>query len=322
MKAIKSFIKILLYGLLILTSVLSIGIPFWWSYPLELLSHFRVYYLLMSGGLAIAFFLAHLNQQRVRLALLISLALVVFNGTWIVPWYLPHPQPAARDLVRVLAFNINVANDQWDAIATAVRSVNPDIAVLIETSPEATAELSQRLGDVLPSVYRTSGGGLTILSRFNLISPESKQLNGGTILSTSLQINQKVVKVVAAHPIVPVKPNLFHRRNTLLAEITTYLQQQSQKSLIFLGDLNLTPWSPYYSRFFRRTKLHNTRLGFGIEPSWIEAATHVHYPRWVTALVKLSIDHIFVSSDIQVVDCTTSKAANSDHRMLWSDLTL
>ncbi|MBM0744325.1 endonuclease/exonuclease/phosphatase family protein [Phormidium sp. CLA17] len=322
MKAIKSFIKIPLYGLLILTSVLSLGIPFWWSYPLELLSHFRVYYLLLSGGLAIAFFLAHLHQQRVRLALLISLALVVFNGTWIIPWYLPHPQPAAGDLVRVLAFNINVANDQWDAIATAVRSVNPDIAVLMETSPEATAELSQRLGNVLPSVYRTSGGGLTILSRFNLISPESKQLNGGTILSTSLQINQKVVKVVAAHPIVPVKPNLFHRRNTLLAEITTDLQQQSQKSLIFLGDLNLTPWSPYYNRFVRRTKLHNTRLGFGIEPSWIEAATHVRYPRWVTALVKLSIDHIFVSSDIQVVSCTTSKAANSDHRMLWSDLTL
>lgn len=67
------------------------------------------------------------------LALLFSLALVVLNGAWIVPWYLPRPHPAAGDLVRVLTFNINVANDQWDAIANAVQSVGSDIAVLIET---------------------------------------------------------------------------------------------------------------------------------------------------------------------------------------------
>jgi endonuclease/exonuclease/phosphatase (EEP) superfamily protein YafD len=107
-----------------------------------------------------------------------------------------------------------------------------------------------------------------------------------------------------------------------LAEITAYIQQQQQqqKSLIFLGDLNLTPWSPYYSRLIRNTGLHNTRLGFGIEPSWIEPATHVHLPNWVTTLVKIPIDHIFVSQDLKVVDCQTIKTANSDHRMLWSDL--
>ncbi len=104
-----------------------------------------------------------------------------------------------------------------------------------------------------------------------------------------------------------------------MAEITTYIQLK-QKSLIFLGDMNLTPWSPYYSRLIGNTNLHNTRLGFGIEPSWVEAATHVHYPNWVTTLVKIPIDHIFVSQDFKVVDCQTSTAANSDHRMLWSDL--
>ncbi|BAU13504.1 endonuclease [Leptolyngbya sp. NIES-3755] len=197
-------------------------------------------------------------------------------------------------------------------------SVKPDIAAIQESSAEAKTELSQRLKN-FPFSYRTSGGGLTIFSRFPLISPERKGFKNGSALITSLNINQKTVQLIAVHPSVPVKPSTFKRRNAFLAELRTYLQQQPR---ILLGDFNLTPWSPYYSELLNNTGLHNTRLGFGIEPSWIESATYVHHPNWVTALVKIPIDHIFVTRDFKVSNCQTMKAANSDHRMLWSDLSL
>lgn len=173
---------------------------------------------------------------------------------------------------------------------------------------------------MLPFVYRTSGGGITIFSQFPLVSPQSKTFNNGTILVTSLQVEQNIVELIAAHPIAPVNPKFFNRRNGLLKEVTTYLLQQQKTLTIFLGDMNLTPWSPYYAQLILNTGLHNTRLGFGIEPSWIEPATYIHYPDWITTLVKSPIDHIFVSKSIKVSDCQTKKAANADHRMLWSDL--
>jgi endonuclease/exonuclease/phosphatase (EEP) superfamily protein YafD len=322
LQSIAHSIKITLYGLLILTAILSISSLFWRTYPLELLSNFRVYYLLFSGAIAIAFLFCHLKGFRVRLTLWCSLGLMAFNSAWIVPWYLPHAQQGTGPTIRVLTFNINIKNDQWDAIATAIRTVKPDVATIIESSVESKEELSKRLTNFLPFVYRTSGGGLTLFSRFPLIEPESKTFGNGTILVASLQINQKVVQLIAAHPFVPLKPNSFKRRNGLLAEMTTYLQEQSPKSLILLGDFNLTPWSFYYSQLVRNTGLHNTRLGFGIEPSWVEATTYAPYPDWVTPLIKIPIDHLFVSQDLRVADCKAIRAANADHRMLWSDLVI
>ncbi len=320
-KSIAQPLKVFLYGSLILATILSIEILFWWDYPLELLCNFRVYYLLLAGGIAIALLLYQLKGFSVKLALYFAFALTAFNSVWIVPWYLPHAQQGSENSIRVLTFNINMANTEWDAIANAVLSVKPDIATIIESSAESQTELSKRFTN-LPFVYRSTGAEITIFSRFPLISPQSKIFNNGTVLLTAVQIDQKTVQLIAVHPSVPVKPGLSKRRNAFLAEFTAYLQQQTQKSLIVLGDFNLTPWSPHYSQLVGKTGLHNTRLGFGVEPSWIEATTYARYSTWLTAPVKIPIDHIFVSSDIKVHDCKTTKAANSDHRMLWSNLVL
>ena len=313
-------IKIVLFGLLILTAIFSLGTLSWKSYPLELLSNFRVYYLLLSGAIAIACFIYPTKGFWTKLILYCSLGLIAFNSVWIVPWYLPNSQQGSGNSIRVLTFNINIQNNDWDEIAKSIRTIKPNIATVLESSIKAKEQLSQRLNDLLPFVYRTSGGGITIFSQFPLVSPQSKTFNNGTILVTSLQVEQTRLKLIAAHPIAPVNPKFFNRRNGLLKEVTTYLLQQQKTLTIFLGDMNLTPWSPYYAQLILNTGLHNTRLGFGIEPSWIEPATYIHYPDWITTLVKSPIDHIFVSKSIKVSDCQTKKAANSDHRMLWSDL--
>lgn len=323
----KKLIKIWLWGLLVLTAILSIGILYWWDYPLELLSNFRVYYALIAWGIAIACLLWQIWGWQLRRVLFLALVLAVFNSVWLVPWYLPqkglYQSQDDANSIRVLSFNINIQNDHWDEISDSIITLQPDVAIVLESSLAAKEQLSRRLNSILPFIYRTSGGNLTIFSHFPLISPQSKTFEQGTILVTSLQLKQNKINLVAAHPIVPIKPDLFHRRNAFLAEITAYLQQQP-KSLIFLGDLNLTPWSPYYNRFVSKTSLRNTRLGFGIEPSWLEDGTYNNYPNWFAKFIKLPIDHILVRGNIKVVDCQAVKvkAAKSDHRILWSDLAL
>lgn len=320
----KFLIKVLLWGSLVVITILSIGILFWRNYPLELLSNFRVYYLFLAGLIAIALFICQLNQWRFPFAFRLALGLVVFNSVWVLPWYLPHrTQPiAGGEPIRVMSFNINFLNHQWNTIANTIRYAEPDVAVLIESSVLSKDELSKRLLDTWPFVYRTSGGNFTIFSKLELISPLSETFDTGTFLVTSLQVRQKVIDLIAVHPLAPVKPVLFERRSTFLKQMVAYLRQRPSNPLILLGDFNLTPWSPYYTQFIQQTRLHNTRLGFGVEPSWVEPTTHLWYPRLLTTLLKIPIDHIFVSSDIRVKNCKTMRSGNSDHRPVWSDLVL
>jgi endonuclease/exonuclease/phosphatase (EEP) superfamily protein YafD len=319
---LKRFCLPILTTLLLITAIVSVGANFFWRYPLELLTNFRVYYFLLSFLIAIAFLGGELIKLRSRVFLFISLALFTFNSIWIVPWYLPNSHQGKGELLRVLTFNINTENQQFGAIADAIKKQKPDVATIVETTLLAKEEISRQLTDILPFSYRTSGGSLTILSRFSLVEPQSKTLKGGTILVTSFAFNNKNIQLIAAHPLVPIKPSLFQRRNTLLAEMTEYIRTQQGKTLILLGDMNLTPWSPYYKRLVNKTNLHNTRLGFGVEPSWIEPTTYVRLPSWIVAAIKIPIDHIFVSNDIRVANCKTLRAANADHRMLLSDLAI
>jgi hypothetical protein len=78
--------------------------------------------------------------------------------------------------------------------------------------------------------------------------------------------------------------------------------------------------------FVKKTKLHNTRLGYGILPSWIRDTSYLHYPKWLVFLMEnfgnIPIDHCFVNHDFKVSGIHTGNNANSDHAPVISDLVL
>jgi endonuclease/exonuclease/phosphatase (EEP) superfamily protein YafD len=76
-----------------------------------------------------------------------------------------------------------------------------------------------------------------------------------------------------------------------------------------LGDLNMTVWSPYYKSFVEKTKLHNTRTGFGILPTWPAQSP----------LLFIPLDHCLVSEDIKVLHTRTGRNVGSDHLPLITD---
>lgn len=316
------FIQVLTNIVLTLLILVSVSIYFLWRYPLELLSHFRVYYFLLLAGLTIALLIAWRLGLKWKVSLYLSLAALMFNSTFIIPWYLPNNFLGQEKDFRILEFNINTQNQQWDVISFSILSQKPDVAILIEISAEAMQELESRLEEVLPFSYRTTGGGLAIFSRFPLSFNQSRKMAQSTVLISDFQVGVQKIHLIATHPIIPLGFSRFTRRNAELAAITDYIQTHQDENLLLVGDFNVTPWSPYYRRLVQKTSLHNTRQGFGIEPSWIEEATYVHYPKFITRTVKLPIDHIFVSRNFKVVNCKTYKGGNSDHRILVSDLSL
>ncbi len=307
--------------------LLSVSSYIAWFWPLELLTHFRIQYLILSlivsTVLVILWRTRHLKRKGLVLA---ALLLVGLNGIEVIPWYLPHSQQVigkAATPIRILSFNINVQNERDNEVIKVVRDNHPDVALFLEVDRDAVENLKTGLKDTLPYSFRSPGGGLALLSRFPIQDSRGDNFKGkgGHNLIVTLEIDRQLIQLIGTHPLVPVKRKTFHSRNRQLAALSDYILGLNQP-LILVGDFNLTPWSPYYRRFINKTKLHNTRLGFGILPSWPRPATHVHFASWLIPLMNIPIDHCLVSKHFGVARIYTGANANSDHASLIADLVL
>jgi endonuclease/exonuclease/phosphatase (EEP) superfamily protein YafD len=82
--------------------------------------------------------------------------------------------------------------------------------------------------------------------------------------------------------------------------------------VIVAGDFNATPFSPIFRKVIKISGLKDSREGFGWQPSW---------PTYVP-LLWLPIDHILVSSEIQVHNRATGSFIGSDHYPVFADLSI
>ncbi|MBW4560661.1 MAG: endonuclease/exonuclease/phosphatase family protein [Mojavia pulchra JT2-VF2] len=314
---------------LLILGILSLGSYIAWFWPLELITHFRVHYFILSLIVSsILIFLWRTRHFKSKIIVLAALLIVGLNLIEVIPWYLPHSQQVtinanATKQIRLISFNINIQNNNHNQVINVVQNSDPDVALFLEVDQGAVESLKAGLKDTLPYTFRSPGGGLAILSRLPIKDAKADNFNskGGHNLIATLEVDKKPIKLIGTHPLVPVTRKNFHRRNLQVAALSNYIQELNQP-LILMGDFNLTPWSPYYRRFINKTKLHNTRLGFGILPSWPRPATHVHLPSWLIPLMNIPIDHCLVSKEFRVARVDTGANANSDHAPLITDLVL
>lgn len=298
-----------------------------WFWPLELFTHFRIQYLILSLILSIVLIILWKTRYlKIKVLVLGALLLVNLNGIEVIPWYLPHSQQAvskAAKPIRILSLNINIQNNRDNEVINVVQKNHPDVALFLEVDRDAVESLKTGLKDSLPYSFRSPGGGLALLSRFPIRDARGDNFNGkgGHNLIATIEVDKQLIELIGTHPLVPVTRNNFHSRNRQLAALSDYIRGLNQP-LILVGDFNLTPWSPYYRRLINKTKLHNTRLGFGILPSWPRPATHVHFASWLIPLMNIPIDHCLVSKHFSVARIYTGANANSDHASLITDLVL
>src|SRR5262245_25992548 len=80
--------------------------------------------------------------------------------------------------------------------------------------------------------------------------------------------------------------------------------------VIMLGDFNCTPWSPAFAELEARSRLRNSQLGFGTNPTW---------PTYLPGM-QLPIDHCLLSASLVAVDRFVGPAFGSDHYPLVVDV--
>ncbi len=277
---------------------------------LELTSHFKLQYLILSFC-PFFFFLI----RRKKLGLIISLICLLINLCEIVPWYLPQSPVIASERVgqklRILQSNVDKYHYQYAHVISLIREEQPDVAVLLEVGKTGAKELDV-LRDVLP--YRITHhdvdiDGTTIYSKLPLENTSIKSLGGGrkSVLA-DVTLQGQIFSLIAVHPSNAVGKAYVEERNRQLAAIADYVA--TVKNPLVVGDFNVTMWSPYYKRLVTKAGLRNVRSGFGILPTW---------PTF-RPLLSIPIDHCLVRPEIKVLKTRTGREVGSDHLPLITDL--
>jgi endonuclease/exonuclease/phosphatase (EEP) superfamily protein YafD len=279
----------------------------------ELISHFKLQYLLVGISTLIFFALA----RSKKIWLLVSAFCIIINLAEIVPWYFPAPAFAGSNPgqhLRILHSNVLTGNRRYADVISLVKAEQPDIAVFVEVSTTWARELAV-LSEIFPYSCRqqeSEAFGSVIYSKLPLENAEvqafSKQRRS---LSADVKFQGKTISMLLVHPSVPIKQHSFIDRNQQLAAIGEYAAQV-KNPLVVVGDFNTTMWSPFYKNMVNTGKLRNARSGFGLLPTW---------PTFMP-LVYIPIDHVLVSKEIGVLKIRTGRNVGSDHLPLITDLVI
>ncbi|MEA5465853.1 endonuclease/exonuclease/phosphatase family protein [Leptothoe sp. PORK10 BA2] len=320
----KRFPCILAYTCLILavtiTGLALLTNRFGWPLYLEIFSHFQVQYFMAT--LLLAVLTLFLRQFRILLVILFCSAIL---SAQVFPWYVPSSLGAPANY-RILSANLNFGNRDVAPTLALVAAEQPDLALFIEVGQAMEPQLDVLTTTLPYSTHIAAEFGLLLYSKHPLIDVQLQQfgLYARKSLVAHVDINGQSFSLVAAHPLPPVEPRMFQSRNTLLADAGDYIKTQTEP-VFFLGDLNITMWSPYYQSLIRKTGLKNARQGFGISPSWPTVSRYEGLPNIVQALVKplqIPIDHCLVSAGVTVVNSRTGAETGSDHLPIITDLWL
>lgn len=272
----------------------------------ELFSHFRFYFLLLQAILALIF----LHSQR-RLLMASTLLLAIPNAWSVAPYLTPLPfsgpvaKAGAGDL-EIVALNVNFRNDDHPATLAYLDMVSPDIIVIAEAT-SAWRQALQQLDAEYPHQFgtpRPGPWGMLIYSRVPFAETELLDLGvPGTVHARLvLQTRGQPLQLFAAHLFSPTNPRRASNRNIQLARLAERIDASGLPTAV-IGDLNVTPFSPYFDEFLETAGIIDARRAAGFHFTW----PTFPLPLWIP------IDHALADPSVPITRVKRGPDVGSDH---------
>ncbi|HEU5134536.1 MAG TPA: endonuclease/exonuclease/phosphatase family protein [Steroidobacteraceae bacterium] len=281
-----------------------------WSWACELLVNFRTHFALLLG---LALLLAAVTRHW-RIAGVAALALALNLWPMYGLYFDAASSPAADARpVRVLAFNVNVANGGLADIAAYLESQAPDVVVLEEMTTPSTDRLTSLLPSLPHRALAIDEGirGVVILSRWPLIDPEFVKHEGRMFgVRADVDLGDRRLRLYGVHLNWPVVLKAASGRNAQLLALGRELAE-CRGACVVVGDFNTTPWSSHFRDLRKNSGLRDCAAGKGLLPTW---------PSGLPALLRIRIDHCLASTTVSVADVRIGRSVGSDHLATVNDL--
>lgn len=293
--------------------LLALSLFAWNVFPLELLVHFRLHFLLLAP-----FFLAYLlkrkNYRESLVLALLCVALFVRLSAYLPPVAEGKIQGQSRGgSLKMFVGNINFQNEKLPELFQVLQALDVDILSLSEVTPELASKLN-----FLSAKYPYLAGFPTRLPAGELIFSKYPLLDSYYHVET-LYLESKVkisetreVRLISASSPPPLSPAKLKERNYFIETLGSRLAE-ANGSAVLLGDLNATPWSKAVEDLIERAQLKDLRKNRGYLSSW---------PSVLPAFLRIPIDHCLLSKDLKDINLETVYLPGSDHLGIFCEVGL
>lgn len=256
-----------------------------------------------------------------------NLGTIMISASWIllvaIGWPLAafafistfRSQSTAKNL-RVVSFNKLFSNEDLEGIMLRLQKLNANVAGVLELTAMQNKRLSllakQHKLYFASHRYSYYDSHLALLSRHKLQNVRFQALaNIGVALVANVTVNRRQITIVLVHTAAPVIPTMLAERNQGLVELSQVLDAISARSVVVMGDFNLTPWSSSYKEFMNKLnrRYYNSAKGKGLHLTWTFFGP-----------IGAQIDHILVSQSVKTKSHSVIGNLGSDHKLITADL--
>ncbi len=269
------------------------------DWRLDLLTHFRVQYYV--GFLLAAIFLLYTRRW---VTLCIALVFLIWNGILIFNFPSSTSPLPDKPIYKAVAFNILAHNNEVATFREWVLEENPDILACVEAT-HTQEVLWKELAAIYPhSELRQRGGGtgIVVFSKYPLRAYRPQKWPGTGNMVLEITLPEGLVTCVVMHPQAPGGKRPWEWRNRSLSDLAAYCASV-ETPVIAMGDMNCSPWSPFYRQFTEES---------GLRPLDVRVLPRRTWPSTMP-LIWTEIDQFLVSPAIKPLSETTGPPSGSDH---------
>jgi endonuclease/exonuclease/phosphatase (EEP) superfamily protein YafD len=228
---------------------------------------------------------------------------------YILPVYLSPRESLAgpkSETVKILTSNVRRYNTHHQPVLDLISKETPDVVTLQELDDVWLKDLKP-LNETYPYrriIRMNYRERLALYSRLPIITSQEKNFGSFRIpvLITTLDVKGHHLVIYTTHLTSPSTLWDARARNQALLQLAQEIHVVKEPAIL-IGDMNISPWSPYFYDLLRTSGLKDSREGFGIQASW---------PTYVP-LFLIPVDHCLVHPSIQVLDRRIGPKIGSDH---------
>jgi endonuclease/exonuclease/phosphatase (EEP) superfamily protein YafD len=304
---------------LVLVGGLSLLGTVHWTF--ELLSHFRLFYL--GAGFVITA-LAAVFGPRTAAVLAAAMTLIQLAAAW--PYVVTPPQATSTPpgpTVRIVWANLHSWNTDLAALKAFVETEKPDVAIFTELAV-SQSRVFRELRPILPFQSTLPNNSnpreMIVLSArppVSLASDYSAEPGTPLLVAQLCPVDGFCFTLLGLHAARPISEGAAVRdREFDYAAAVAHRYIERGDRVILVGDLNVTPFSPAFSRLLAASGLVDAAIAPSERP-------HVPAATWgpqMQPLPGFAIDHALLGPGLDLVELRTGMSIDSDHLPLVLDV--
>lgn len=296
--------------ILLIAYVFSLGAR--WHWLPDLFSHFMIQYAI--GGFFLFLTLLFLQKYSLSSACLIVCLASLYHIVQVMPLA---PQTANDPSFTVAQYNRLHTNKNYSAMISWLRedADKLDVVSIQEITQEAIDEL-QAVKNIYPYSFperKMRGTDVYLLSKYPILESEVIARKWDVPTSFGLKIKVAIkdtpLTLYAIHTQTPLTKDTEHQRELELTQMAKVIALDKSPNIIFLGDWNITPFSPNFKTVLNVSRLKNQYSSY-----------LAHVSSWPSFLylpfLKIPIDQVLFSDRLDLVEKKISPAMGSDHHPL------